>query len=222
MSANSDKLAKALNQLSFVSAIEHEQQDSAVNVLCRLKPGYGEPWAAVANRVLREADRRQGTSDHWHTHIARVYMLRNNKLAYGWTFVIMSANADKAINTVVGILRQIAQEISVTAKSSQPTQNRTAIIEPQEEEEHEADDDPPALGEDDDYTDSEGPLPKGAIPEADEQGNPIVPRSARVRKIKMAGLPNNYDRNAPDAEKRKGSWHIETRRGKAFRPPVRN
>lgn len=219
MSANSDKLAKALNQLQFVSAVEHEQQDSAVNVLCRLKPGFGEPWAAVANRILREAARRQGTPDHWHTHIARVYMLRSDKLAYGWTFVVMSDNPDKTTNIVIGILRQISQEISAI-KNSQVTINKTAVSEPQEEEEYESDG--AAVGEDDDYTDPDGPLAKGAVPEADERGNPIVPRSARIRRIKMAGLPNNYDRNAPDAEKRKGSWHIETRKGRSFRPPVKN
>jgi len=219
MSANSDKLSNALSLLPFVTAVEHEQQESAVNVLCRIKPGCGALWAAVAEKVLREALKRQGTPDYWHTHIARVYMIRNNNLVYGWSFVVMSENPDKTVAIVSNILRQM-----INSSAQERPKNRSTNSTPVAAEEEEEDDDEPRaeLGEDDDYTDPDGPLPKGAVPEADEQGNPIVPRSARVHKIRMAGLPKNYDRNAPDPEKRKGSWQIESRKGKPFRPPVRN
>lgn len=229
MSANSDRLAKAISQLPFVVAIEHEQQQSAVNVLCRIKPGCGASWALTAERILREALKRQGTADYWHTHIARVYMIRDNKFVYGWTFVVMSDNPDKTVSIVSGILDKLSQEIATKAPQTSP-QNATPRLRAKPTAPpppSDLDDDESIefnkneFKEDDDYTDAEEPLPKGAVPEADAQGNPIVPRSARVHKVRMAGLPKDYDRNAPDPDIRKGSWSIEGR-GRPFRPPVRN
>lgn len=214
MSASSNKLAQAINQLPFASAVEHEQQASAINVLCRIKPGNEAAWAAVAERVLREANKYQGTQDFWHTHIARLYMLRNNKLVYGWTFGVMSQKPENSIAIIVNILNAISGG-----------QNPQPAPEEQTDEEEESDDgeggeEGSGTDEDDDYTDAEGPLPRGAVPEADIRGNPIVPRSARIKKIEMAGLPKNFDRNAPTKRnKNKGSWGIGS--GRNFRPPVR-
>lgn len=214
MSTISEKLAKALDQLPYVNTVEHEQQDAAVSVLCRIRPDCGTLWAYLAEKILREADKYIGTPEYWHTHIARMYMIRNNKFVYGWTFVVMSSNPDKAIDKVSYIIE------SHINKAPRKINSPSIPAEPDNEdddEEHRI-----RFGGDDDYTDAEGPLPKGAVPEADEAGNPIVPRSSRIHKIQMAGLPKNYDRNAPDPDLRKGSWNIESRKGRAFRPPVRN
>jgi hypothetical protein len=222
MSTLSDKLAQALNALRFVQAVEHEQNGTAIQVLCRLKPHFGVQWSALAEAILRAAIRRVNTNEYWHTHIARVYMIRNEALVYGWTFMIAAVDPEKAVNTVCGIITKF------TSAGNQPTPQPTA--QPQQQTQappdppsnYDDDDDPDAIREDDDYTDPEGPLPKGAVPEADEQGNPIVPRAHRVKRVQMAGLPKDFDRNVPDPEKRKGAWSIETRKGKPFRPPVRS
>ncbi len=218
MTAISAKLANALNELPFVQAIEDGQQDKSISILCRLKQGTGGLWAALAEKILREAQKREGTNNSWHTHIARVYMLRENKFVYGWAFVIHAANVDTTIPIVAELIRQFGNALATNGKAPHPQNGHRSAL---------GDDyDPPEeIHEDNDFSEPEAPLPKtlpkGYRPEADAAGNPIVPREHRVRQQAMAGLPANYDRNAPDPEKGKGSWQIEGRKGKPFRPPVR-
>jgi hypothetical protein len=57
--------------------------------------------------------------------------------------------------------------------------------------------------------------------EADSKGNPIVPHNQRVWEQPMAGLPEDYDRNAPN-EKNKGAFGLESDSMSTFRPPIRN
>ena len=215
----SSQLAIALNELSFVQALESEQQGQAINVLCRVKPGSGVLWASLAERILRESNRQESEGSNWHTHIARVYMLRDNRLVYGWVFVIQSSNIGKTIPTVVALINQFNDAITRNEQVSVPQNNNGHPYRPASTDD---DYDPPEeIQEDEDYSEPEAPLPRGYVPEADERGNPVVPREHRVRKQPMAGLAPNHDRNAPDEDKRKGSWQIEGRKGQAFRPPVR-
>jgi len=212
MTALSLQLAEALNELPFVQALEHEQAGNALNVLCRVKPGSGVLWASLAEHILREASLREGKPEQWHTHIARLYMLREGKLVYGWVFVIQSADVVKTAPVVVDLILRFIKAIQIQEKASRSTQHRR---------DNDDYDQPEEIEEDNDYSEPETPMPKGYVPEADEKGNPIVPREHRVKTIQMAGLPKDFDRNAPDPEKRKGSWSIESRKGKPFRPPVR-
>lgn len=209
MSANSDKLARALNSLGFVQAIEHEQAGTAVSILCRIKPGSGNRWAKMAEMLLRQGQARANTQDFWQAHIARTYMLRNDSLVYGWTFLISAQQLDRVTAIIIGLLAQGSGQVPIPQAPSQRVSNP-----------HDDYDEAEEIKEDDDYTDG-APLPKGFVPEADAAGNPIVPRENRVKRQAMAGLAPDFDRNAPDPEKKKGSWHIETRGGKPFRPPVR-
>lgn len=217
----SARLAIALNELPFVQTVEHDQQGQAVNVLCRIKPGSGVLWATLAERVLRGASQREGQPDHWHTHIARTYMLRDNRLVFGWVFVIQSMNAALTTPIVADLINQFSNAITDAEQSSQPAQQRSNGHLYRGQSQDDDYDAPEEIQEDEDYSEPEAPLPRGYVPEADEKGNPIVPREHRVKKQAMAGLPKNFDRNAPDPEKAKGSWNIESRKGKAFRPPVR-
>jgi hypothetical protein len=128
-------------------------------------------------------------------------MLKDDKLVFGWTFMIAAKRPDQALPVVIKILEQIADGSYVP-----PEQVPDAA-------------DPGELQEDWDLQSPDQPPPRGAVPEADAKGNPIVPREARVEVQPMAGLPKNYDRGAPD-EKARGVWSIESRKGAAFRPPI--
>ncbi len=217
MSALSEKLATTLNSLSFVQAVEHEQNGTAIQILCRVRPHFGVQWAALAELILRAAITRENTPVYWHTHIARVYMIRNGNLVYGWTFMIAATDLEKATTEVCQLVAKftpVGRNTLQTPQTPQPTPQQSMPVTYSGEEEE--------IREDEDYTDPEGPLPKGAVPEADERGNPIVPRSHRVKKVVMAGYAPGADRNVPDPKKRKGAWSIESRKGKAFRPPVRS
>lgn len=222
MTITSGKLALALNDLPFVQVVEDVQQDKAITVLCRIRPGSGGTWAALAERILREAQKREGTPEYWHTHIARSYMLRDGRMVYGWIFVVQALDLDKAIPLVAELIYQFSS-VLMDPQRGQTTQPRKQQQngQPRRPLPDNEDDDPPDLNEDDDFSEPETPMPKGYVPEADAMGNPIVPREHRIRQQAMAGLPSNYDRNAPDPDKGKGSWNIESRKGKPFRPPVR-
>lgn len=212
MTTLSANLAYALNELPFVQAIENEQQGQAISILCRIRAGAGAAWASLAERILREASKREGGPEYWHTHVARVYMIRDNRLVYGWVFVIQSANPEQVIPIVSELISQFATA-TAPASNGRPTPRRAPANDDYDE--------PEEIQEDNDYAEPEGRLAPGQVPESDEKGNPIVPREHRVHKQPMAGLPKNYDRNAPDPEKAKGSWSIESLKGKQFRPPVR-
>lgn len=216
MSVASANLALALNELPFVQTIENNQQGQSISILCRIRPGTGGLWAALAEHILREADKKTGQPDYWHTHIARVYMLRSKQFVYGWAFVIQATDVDKTVPMIIDLIVKFGNAIAQQIPRAQPAP-RPRHLQTQDD-----DFDPPEeINEDEDFSEPEGPLPQGAVPEADERGNPIVPREHRVKNQAMAGLSRNYDRNAPDPDKGKGSWHIESRKGKAFRPPVR-
>lgn len=204
MSVLSQQLAQALNSLSFVQAIEDEQSGNGLNILCRLKPNSESLWATLAEAVLREGARRANRPEYWHAHIARVYMLRDERLVYGWVFVIQSNDIAKSMQVLLELISNFGKALSAPAR---PQQN---------DDDYDA---PEAIVEDEDYSEPETPMPKGYVPEADERGNPIVPREHRVKSIQMAGLPKNYDRNAPDPETAKGGWTLEGKK-KGFRPPV--
>lgn len=226
MSDLSEKLALALNEMPFVRVVEHDQQGKALNVLCRIRPKMGVLWAAFAEKILREAAAREGTEEAWHVWVARVYMIRNDSLVYGWSFVFSSTDLETSLPAVIEVIQQFSIDAAEAIKPPvQPPPKKAepklrAVMPPSPVETADLDRGEPHPNDDDDYAD--GPaLPKGHHPESDERGNPIVPRGNRIHRIPMAGLPSNFDRNAPDPDKRKGSWHLETKKGKAFRPPVR-
>ncbi len=198
MSSISEKLARALQSLPFVQVIQHDQQGTAVNVMCRVNPDNMEEWADLAREILL---RGRDSGGQWNAHIARTYVLKGDDLRYAWNFIIMGRSeegAGSSINEdVLPVLRQRAAIKPVPAEDTY-------------EEEAEEEAAPP-------------PTPRrrnATPPEADERGNPIVPEEYKVESIQMAGLPRNYERNMPDPEKGKGAWKVEGRSGN-FRPPVK-
>lgn len=215
------QLAIALDELPFVGVAEHATQGQMVNLLCRVKPGSEPEWAALAEKILRESAKRGKAG--WYTHIARQYMLKDNIFVYGWTMIIQSPDLEPAIKAVIAIIHQLS---AVVAQAEPPRQQQTVALSSAPSAPYRTasqDDDEDYDPEDDEggpLEEPDAPLPKGYVPEADVAGNPIVPRNHRVKKIKMAGLPANFDRNAP-TEEGKGTWSIESRKGKPFRPPVR-
>jgi hypothetical protein len=97
MSTSSERLAKALQALPYVQIIQHDQQGTAVNVMCRVRPANAEQWANLAHEVLLTA---QQSSNTWDAHISRSYVLKDGDLRYAWNFIIVGRTPE-AVHAIV-------------------------------------------------------------------------------------------------------------------------
>jgi hypothetical protein len=190
MSSNGyeDRLARAIESLSFAEPVETELDDyGTVKVQCRVKGDQLSRWAKLVEDILRAGE----NTGLWHSHICRLYMLRNDQLVYGWLVAITSPNLSVTMDELVPIVRKHASVPPAPRRPApqQPPQNVVPIRRP--------------------------------TPEADAKGNPIVPDEFKMddRDIPMAGLHPNTDRNAP--KDGRGSWTIfnSKRYGGTFKPP---
>lgn len=128
--------------------------------------------------------------DIWSTHISRIYMLKNRRLVYGWMVVFTSEILEEIIPIVVKVIRGFIPTRSDTVPAGKTSE-----------------------------ASSNAPAVRRAAPNPDAKGYPQVPEGQKVWEQPMAGLPQDFDRNAPaDGRGAYGLYRSNTL-GDAFKPP---
>jgi len=112
------RLTILLDSLPFVETVATHETNLGVRVLCRVKKGAEAKWAAVVEKVLREA---QNTSGLWESHICRLYFLHNDSMVYGWNFQIISEHIDDSLDRIAYLL--FPQEKPTPKKKTQPSES---------------------------------------------------------------------------------------------------
>jgi hypothetical protein len=199
---HAERLAQALASLKYVEPISFEGSDfGTIKALCRIKSTHLAEWAKVVTGILTKAEALRGTDAVWDSHICRLYMLKDGKLAYGWLVAITSRYMDDCLAELVPTIKSYVlappapvMVVRAPAKELPPVQVVRSA--------------------------------RGikAPPDADARGNPRVHPSHRVTKIQMAGLHPQLDRNAPSEDSLgKGTYGMfsSKRLGSVFKPPIR-
>lgn len=89
MSKPLDALREALFATGLVQPLESKATAKKVAVLCRLTPGQERAWLRVVESLLKTFDNRPDTE----IILARRYVMRNGRMAFGWYIVFETKNA---------------------------------------------------------------------------------------------------------------------------------
>jgi hypothetical protein len=124
---NEDLVRDALLESALVTPISSERTYSGWEFLCRQVPGQERAWLACVEDLLRWS---QGAlSDSEELLIARKYLIKDDRMVYGWLIRLKAKSAQNASNltdSFISILKKKASSItSVSAPSRSSHMNAT-------------------------------------------------------------------------------------------------
>jgi len=89
-------LSAAIQQTGVAEVIKASQTDSSVNLICRVNDK--KVWCKIVEYVLSR-------KTNWSEHICQQYFMRNDRLVYGWNFIINSSDLDAAVKEACRLIK---------------------------------------------------------------------------------------------------------------------
>lgn len=107
--AYADRLARAIEVTGLAEAVNTNFGDGRISVLLRVKQGVEPKWNDVIRNVLLATDFFAKQAHAWHSHICRVYFLKEvgneKRLVFGWNISITSQDMTHSLDEVVRVLQ---------------------------------------------------------------------------------------------------------------------
>lgn len=105
-STQAQLLSAAIQQTGVAEVIKVSQTDDRISLICRVSDK--KVWCKMVEYVLSR-------KTNWSEHICQQYFMRNDRLVYGWNFIVISSDlpasikeACKLIKASVGVAKQLA------------------------------------------------------------------------------------------------------------------
>jgi len=114
-----EEVAEALRQSQMVEPVSSDRTWSGWAFLCRLLPGQEKNWLKTVENILRWASKR----DHTELFIARQYLLKNDKVVFGWFVELKVKNAKELKEASDGFCALLKRSEKVEVPKRKPSAN---------------------------------------------------------------------------------------------------
>lgn len=89
-------LSAAIQHTGVAEVIKATQSEGNVSLICRVNDK--KVWCKIVEYVLSR-------KTNWSEHICQQYFMRNDRLVYGWNFIITSPDIDAAVKEACRLIK---------------------------------------------------------------------------------------------------------------------
>ena len=103
--AHAERLARALESTRMIQSVETSFRPDQVTVLFRVLSGADMAWNSMMIKLLNSEGSQSKDAPGWRLDISKKYLLKNDKLVFGWRISLQANDMSYALDTLNAVIK---------------------------------------------------------------------------------------------------------------------